>query len=1843
MRGKTPVEDLLFDPEIEKTARKNNSKNKRKKKQAKQRQQQEGTSVSISSTSSIAEEIMTEQVDPPEGNAMPCHNSPRRLAHLARPRAGARQTEMKTGYLQLLYANPFAGLPHEDPYNHLVKFYEIAGSLGATEAEEESVFQRGFPHSLIGKAKEWYLDQPNQVMTNWNTLEEKFLERFFPHHKFMEAKTSIAVFAQGTTETLNEAWERYKSMLRKCPNHGFDELTQIHIFRNGLLQQTKLLLDATAGGSLLSLSAEDATAIIEKMALSDGHGDYNRNPSQRKPGVLELDTSDAVLAQNKLLTNTVDQLSKQMSRMINLQEESSKAKQVAYCELCTGDHPTGHCPPTNEEVNFMGNQQRQGQYQNNTGYQRGDNSNYGQGWRQDVGTSNKQRQFESYTQPSPMQTQISKMGEGISKLMEMMKESNQQNMQYQRSNDAVLRNVETQLQQNQQYQRNSDAAQRNLETQLGQLAKQIANNNSQGGSFTANTEANPKDCKSIKTRSGIEIGKGIGDNLVKEKAVVEAREKEEKKCETEEKNKGVLVENEKNEKEEKNECEGEVSEERESSDLKSKEKKSIQKSPPVQHLPYPHAQSKKDKERQYVRFLDIFKRLQINIPFAEALEQMPTYAKFMKEILTKKRKYNDDEVIQLDASCSAIIQRTLPTKEKDPGRVTLPVTIGNVNVGKALIDLGSSINLIPLSVVERIGGLDITRTRMTLQLADKSITHPSGIAEDVLVKVDKFMFPIDFVVMDIKEDDDVPLILGRGFMKTARMMIDIDDGIMKVRVQDEEVSFNLWEAMKHPKEKDSCFKLDATEEAILDVRKQAHSPSSLEQALTDAFEELDSDKEKEIEECLKELDALEEVSPLEANIEELKGESEPVKVKLELKTLPSHLKYVFLEEGDSKPVIISSSLSMTEEKSLIQVLKANKEAIGWTLSDLKGISPSYCMHNIMMEDDYKPVAQPQRRLNPIMKEVVRKEVVKLLEAGMIYPISDSAWVSPVQVVPKKGGMTVITNDKNELIPTRTVTGWRMCIDYRRLNKATRKDHFPLPFMDQMLERLSGQEFYCFLDGYSGYNQITVNPEDHEKTAFTCPFGVFAYRRMPFGLCNAPATFQRCMQAIFSDLIEKCIEVFMDDFSVFGPSFAHCLNNLDTVLKRCVETNLVLNWEKCHFMVTEGIVLGHKISSRGIEVDKAKVDVIEKLPPPVNVKGIRSFLGHAGFYRRFIKDFSKIAKPLSNLLNKDKSFNFDNACLLAFEELKKQLVTAPIIIAPDWTLEFELMCDASDYAVGAVLGQRKNKIFHAIHYASKVLNDAQINYATTEKELLAIVYALEKFRSYLIGSKIVVYTDHAAIKYLITKSDSKPRLIRWMLLLQEFDLEIRDKKGTENLVADHLSRLVNNEVTEHEREVLEEFPDEQLLMVQERPWFADLANYKASGLIPDDFNWHQKKKFLCEANHYVWDDPYLFKIGADNLLRRCVTKEEATSIMWHCHNSPYGGHYNGERTAAKVLQSGFFWPTIFKDTYEYAQRCDNCQRTGGISRRNEMPLQNIHVVEVFDCWGIDFVGSFPSSFSNEYILVAVDYVSKWVEAIASPKADGKTVVKFLKKNIFTRFGTPRVLISDGGSHFCNSQLAKALEHYGVKHKVASPYHPQTNGQAEVSNREIKKILEKTVSASRKDWSMKLDEALWAYRTAFKSPIGLTPFQMIYGKSCHLPVELEHKAYWALKFLNFDETQSGEKRKLQMQELEEMRSQAYESFRIYKEKIKSYHDKRIVNKEFKPGQMVLLFNSRLKLFPEKLKSKWSGPFKIHEVKPFGAVVLEDPMTKDKWTVNGQRLKLYFGGEFDRFTTKIPLTDP
>jgi hypothetical protein len=507
MRGTVPKEQLQYDPEIERTARRNNSKAKRRKRQAKQASQ-EGTSTFIPSLTTIYEDPMTE---PGNNSVMPSWTSPRRLAHLGKEKE--KQMEMKPGTIQLITSHPFAGLDHEDPYQHLTVFYSLAGTIGASEADEEAIFLRLFPHSLIGKAREWYLDQTQQVMTDWNELEKAFQERFFPDNKHMDAKTAIAMFSQGASESLCEAWERYKSLLRKCPKHGFDDMTQIHMFRGGLQPDQKLILDATAGGSLMGLSPQEAVDKINKMALNDRSANHNRSVSQRKTGVLELGSNDANLAQNKILTQQLEEMKIQMKEMPKLIKEQlqkeSRHQQVNFCELCTGDHPTGYCPlPLEEEVNFIGNQQRpmqyqgqypgtsnQGRYPGNNNYQRG--NNYQQPLRPTAGPSN-QQPFNNFQQNPPQQDRTQKLEDTLNQFMQVSL-ANQQN---------------------------TNASIKNLETQMGQMAQQMANQ--QGGTFTTNTQANPKNeqCKAVTTRSGKVIGQGIGDNLEVEKEVVEDVEEE---------------------------------------------------------------------------------------------------------------------------------------------------------------------------------------------------------------------------------------------------------------------------------------------------------------------------------------------------------------------------------------------------------------------------------------------------------------------------------------------------------------------------------------------------------------------------------------------------------------------------------------------------------------------------------------------------------------------------------------------------------------------------------------------------------------------------------------------------------------------------------------------------------------------------------------------------------------------------------------------------------------------------------------------------------------------------------------------------------------------------------------------------------------------------------------------------------------------------------------------------------------------------------------------------------------------------------------------------------------------
>ncbi|GJZ23831.1 reverse transcriptase domain-containing protein [Tanacetum coccineum] len=876
-----------------------------------------------------------------------------------------------------------------------------------------------------------------------------------------------------------------------------------------------------------------------------------------------------------------------------------------------------------------------------------------------------------------------------------------------------------------------------------------------------------------------------------------------------------------------------------------------------------------------------------------------------------------------------------------------------------------------------------------IPLADRSFQYLVGIAKNMLVEVGKFTFPVDFVILEMEEDSKVPLILGRPFLHTADTIIRVKQKQLNLGVGTERMIFNIDSTMKHSySNDDTCFSIDVVDEileedfdALLDEgSKILHSIEGtlLEEEIFAEFDEFmamtadeNSDSESDTEEPPFEKIIINTDYKITTSLEEPPTD-------LEVKPLLDNLEYVFLEEPSFLPVIISSQLSQEKENKLLSVLKTHKQAFAWSTTDIPGICPSFCKHKIQLLDDKKPVVQK-----------------------------------------KEGGITVVTNENDELVPTRTITGWRVCIDYRKLNEATAKDHFPLPFMDQMLERLAGNKYFCFLDGFSGYFHILIDSNDQEKTTFTCPFGTYAYRGMPYELCNAPATFQR---------------------------------------------------------FKEGIVLGHKVSSAGLEVDKAKIDIISKLPPPTNIKCIRSFLRHAGFYRRFITDFSKITRPLTKLLEKDTLFEFDDECQKAFKLLKKKLTCAPVIVSPNLNLPFELMCDASDFVVRAVLGQKDGKNFHLIYFASKTLNPAQQKYTVSKEELMAIVFAFDKFRSYLILSKTIVYTDHSVLRHLFKKQDAKPRLIRWILLLQEFDIEIKDWKGTKNVAVDHLSRVENNE-TNNDSEVDDNFPGETLMEIntKDEPWFTYFANYLVGNIIPKGMTYQQKNNFFSDLKHYFWEEPYLFKVCSDGMIRCCISEPETRTILDQCHHRPTGGHYGPNITAKKVLDSGFYWPTIIKEAHTLVRLREACQKTRNISKHDEISLNNIQVCEIFDIWGIDFMGPFSKSYKFEYILVAVDYVSKWAEAQALPTNDARVVVTFLKK-LFCRSGMPKALISDRGTHFCNKIMERTMKRYGVNHRFSTSYHPQTSGQVENTNRALKRILEKTVKDNPTIRSRKLDDAL-----------------------------------------------------------------------------------------------------------------------------------------------------------------------
>nr|GEX10958.1 reverse transcriptase domain-containing protein [Tanacetum cinerariifolium] len=1194
------------------------------------------------------------------------------------PPINANNFKLKQTLINLVQSNQFTG--RQDPHNHLRFFNNVTSTFRHPEVPNTTIKLLLFPFSLEGEARIWLDKEPPHSILTWEDLVLKFINQFFPPSKTTYLRNEIKNFLQKPNETFNEAWERFKDLLRKCPHHGFSELHQLDTFYNALNPNDQDALDSAAGASL-----EDKLDIrmnCFKKSLNDMKASF--------------------------VTPTAP---------IKAVEE--------VCVTCGANHSYNRCPLTrrNEFSIFHDNIQQ---------FQTAAVGNFIQGNRNSNVSS--QMRPPGFNQPN-QNNQNRYQGNNYNPNHNQNRQNNQgvvyQNPPQQASSYQPPKNQ-------QDFQKIFEKKQDDFQNQMMNFMQNLYNNKaSSSSSLLRNTIPNLRnEAKAITTRSGISYDGPPIPTPVMEK-------------------------------------EPEVTKDTEL--------------PSTKYIQPPLAKEKLREKDDILaaKFMEIFRDLHFELSFLDALIHMPKFAPMFKKLMNNKDKLIELTKMPLNENYYAVVLKKLLEKLGDPG---------------------ANINLMPLSIWKKLRLPTLNDTKMVLELVDRTISKPTGVAKNMFVKVGKFYFPADFVVLDFIADPQVSLILGRPFLSTAHALISVYEGEIILRHDGKSltlkcgdtpsISYNNFESLNKVDLIDAtCEEYSQEVLGFSDVVSSGNptpyyetivsnsSPSltpfresdfileEIENYLNDDLiksEDSDFDMEEDllILEALLNSDPLPPLSNQKDYFPEVHKDLKVIEPKendkslndeppeVELKELPPHLEYAFLGDNNKWPVIIAKDLSVDEKSTLLKVLKSRKQAIAWKLTDIKGIDLEFCSHKILLEEDYTPKVQSQRRVNPKIHDVIKKEVEKLLDAGLIYPISDSPWVSPIHCVPKKGGMTVIINDENELVPTRLVTGWRVCIDYRKLNEATRKDHFPLPFMDQMLERLAGNEFYYFLDGFLG--------------------------------------------------------------------------------------------------------------------------------------------------------------------------------------------------------------------------------------------------------------------------------------------------------------------------------------------------------------------------------------------------------------------QEVVDILTACHNGPNGGHYGANYTAKKVFDSGFYWPTIYKDAFELLKNCDSCQRQGKISQKDEMPQNSIQVCEIFDVWDIYFMGPFLNSKGNKYILVAVDYFLKWVESKALAANDARVVVKFLKY-LFFWFGTPKAIISDRGTHFCNDQFAKVMSKYGVTHRLSTAHHPQTSGQAR----------------------------LW--------------------KVLSLTLRVGTQSILALKHANFDLKTARDHRKLQLNELYELRDQAYENSLIYKEKAKKLHDSKIKNRIFNVSDQVLLFNSRLKIFSRKLKTRWSGPFTIIEVYPYGTAKL------------------------------------
>ena len=869
-----------------------------------------------------------------------------------------------------------------------------------------------------------------------------------------------------------------------------------------------------------------------------------------------------------------------------------------------------------------------------------------------------------------------------------------------------------------------------------------------------------------------------------------------------------------------------------------------------------------------------------------------------------------------------------------------------------------------------------------------------------------------------------------------------------------------------------------------------------------------------------------------------------------------------------------------------------------------------------------PVKQNPRRLPLSKRELVREEISKMLEQGIVQP-SQSPWSSPVVLVQKKDGST------------------RFCVDYRKLNNLTLKDSYPLPRIDESLDALRGSKWFSTLDLQSGYFQVEMDPADAEKTAFTTICGLYQFKVMSFGLCNAPATFERMMEIILSGLHWETCLLYIDDVIIFADSFEQHLERLSEVLSRLQTAGLKLSPKKCQLFKKKVCFLGHVVSEHGISTDPAKIRAVEQWSAPTDVHQVRSFLGLCSYYRRFVEGFATIARPLHKLTEKKNPFRWTPECQESFMRLKQALCSSPILCYPTIRQNFVLDTDASGVGIGAVLSQVEDGKERVVAYYSRALNKAERNYCITRKELLAVVEAVKHFHHYIYGVETVVRTDHGALTWLISFKNIEGQMARWLETLGAYDLKIRHRTGRKHMNADGLSRLpCDNCDYCSKREVrdqtiqLEDPKTGPSVRVLTRSQ-STKCNEDASSLTDNNADWlpadndkirmaQSQDEEISLVHHWLvqdrrpdwkdishlstsikhywalWDSLILQNglvyrrkfhdtAGVETYLL-LVPKSLRKEVMKLLHNNITAGHLGVTRTVTRI-KDRFDWPSLREDVENWCRACTECQRAKNVTRKPRAKLRVSKVGAPMERVGIDILGPMTQTRRGyRYVLVISDYFTRWTEAFAMKNIEAVTVADLLVKEFICRYGIPRQIHSDQGRQFESEVFQQMCLLFDIDKTRSTAYHPQSNGLVERFNRTLLNMLTKFVSSDQRDWDQKLPFLMLAYRSSEHESTGYSPNKMMLGRETELPADL---LYGPPPENRQDECQYITDMK---EHLENVHSLAREKMLKASDRQKRTYDHRANQHSYSDGDLVWLQTKRKRSLAPKLQFGWEGPYRV-----------------------------------------------